>query len=399
MPGSSSDWTGFSARADSAAVLQASAGSPYALEIFGNGVPSVYGGWRTRISGLSGNAHYRFRTRALATGITSPREAITILLRWRGTFGDKVAPDYVWNYTTEPDGQLLFDRTLEAPSGTSAVDVELVLQWASDGRVRFDALSFTPALAPAPRPVKIAAVSYRPQSTSTGIESVQRAATYGAEVAAKHQPDVMVFGELLNVIGAPGTYDAKAETLPGPSSEAMSAVARTHRTYVVFGMLEREGRLLYNTAVLLDRSGAIAGKYRKMQLPLAEVSAGITPGNTVPVFQTDFGRVALLICQDTAFPDPAREAAIQGAELLLIPIWGGKPSLIAARATEQSVYVAAAGYDYSSEIVDPLGVPISRIAVPGTPDAAVATIDLARRFREDWSGDWRDVSNKQRRRR
>ena len=65
---------------------------------------------------------------------------------------------------------------------------------------------------------------------------------------------------------------------------------------------------------------------------------------------------------------------------------------MAARAIEQSMYVAASGYDYLSEIVDPLGSPLSRVAALGTPDAAVATIDLARRFREDWSGDWRDVS-------
>src|SRR5687768_11624052 len=100
MPGNSAAWTGFSARPDSAAVLQSSAGSPYALEIAGNGVPGVYGGWRTRIAGLSGGGHYRFRTRVLATDVPSPRESITILLRWRGAFGDQVAPDYVWNYTT-----------------------------------------------------------------------------------------------------------------------------------------------------------------------------------------------------------------------------------------------------------------------------------------------------------
>ena len=149
--------------------------------------------------------------------------------------------------------------------------------------------------------------------------------------------------------------------------------------------------------MLLDRSGAIAGKYWKLQLPLAEVSGGITPGHSVPVFQTDFGRVALLICQDAAFPEPAREAAIRGAELLLVPIWGGKPSLTAARAIEQSMWVAASGYDYLSEIVDPLGAVIARVPVLNQPDSAVATIDLSRRFREDWSGDWRDVSNKQRR--
>jgi predicted amidohydrolase/regulation of enolase protein 1 (concanavalin A-like superfamily) len=397
MPPSATAWAGFSARPDSAPALQTAAGSPYALEISGNGVPSVYGGWRTRISGLNSNNHYRFRTRVLATEVPSPRESVTILLRWRGAFGDIVAPDYVWKYAAQSDGQLLFDRTVQPPPGTTAVDVELVLQWAPNGRVRFDALSFAPAPAPTPRQVKVVAMSYRPSGTSSGLESVQRAARYGEEVAAAQRPDVMVFGELLNVIGAAGTFDAKAETVPGPSTDVMATLARGYSTYVAFGMLEREGRLLYNTAVLLDRSGAIVGKYRKLQLPLAEVSSGVTPGNTVPVFQTDFGRVALLICQDAAFPEPAREAAIRGAELLLLPIWGGKTSLTAARAIEQSMWIAASGYDYLSEIVDPLGTPAARVPVLNQPDAAVATIDLSRRFREDWSGDWRDVSNKQRR--
>src|SRR5437763_13031690 len=105
----------------------------------------------------------------------------------------------------------------------------------------------------------------------------------------------MVFGELLNVIGAPGAYDDKAETVPGPSTDAMAVLARGYSTYVAFGMLERDGAILYNTAVLLDRTGAIIGKYHKIQLPLAEVSGGISPGTDVPIFQTDFGKVALLI--------------------------------------------------------------------------------------------------------
>jgi regulation of enolase protein 1 (concanavalin A-like superfamily) len=132
-------------------------------------------------------------------------------------------------------------------------------------------------------------------------------------------------------------------------------------------------------------------------VPLAEASGGITAGSTVPIFQTDFGRVALLICQDTAFPEPARQAAIQGADMLLVPIWGGKRAVVAARAIEQSVYVVASGYDYNSEVLDPLGVPLARVGAPGEAGAAIATIDLARRLREKWSGDWRDVSGKERR--
>jgi predicted amidohydrolase len=356
----------------------------------------VYGGWRTRVQGLSGERHYRFRARALPLDIAAPRESVTILLRWRGAFGDEVAPTYVWDYRASDD-TLLFDRVVQAPAGTTAVDVELVMQWAAAGRVRFDALSFMPSTAPAARPVTVAAVSYRPGGTSSGLESVQRAARYGEELAAIHRPDVMVFGEMLNVIGAPGNFDAKAETVPGPSTDVMAGVARTYGVNVVFGMLERHDRFLYNTAVLIDRSGNIAGKYRKMQLPLSEASAGVMPGNDVPVFQTDFGRVALLICQDTAFPEPVREAAIRGAELLLVPIWGGKPLTVHARAIEHSMYVVASGYDYASEVIDPLGTVLDRVQTPGQPGVAIASIDLSRRFREDWVGDWRDSSNKERR--
>ena len=398
MPTSTSGWSGFSPRPESAPGLVASTtASGYALEVSGSGVPNVYGGWRTRIQGLGGGAYYRFRARALPVDVGSPRESMTILLRWRGAFGDQVAPDYVWDYRVQSDGTLLFDRTVQAPPGTTAVDVELVLQWAPTGRLRFDGLSFMPAAAPASRPVKVAAVYFRPSGTSSGLESVNQAARYGGAVAAAHRPDVMVFGEMLNVIGAPGTFDAKAEPVPGPSTDVMAGIARAYGINVAFGVLERDGRFLYNTAVLLDRSGNIAGKYRKMQLPLSEVASGVTPGNNVPVFQTDFGRVALLICQDTAFPEPIREAAIQGAEMLLVPIWGGKQSTVRARAIEHSLYIVASGYDYASEVVDPLGTVLDGVATLGQPGVAVATIDLSRRFREDWSGDWRDTSSKQRR--
>jgi predicted amidohydrolase len=289
----------------------------------------------------------------------------------------------------------LFDRVIQAPTGTTAVDVELVLQWSPTGRVSFDGLSFTGAARPAPRPVRLAAIYYRPAGTSSGSESVQRAAAYAEQVASAHRPDVMVLGEMLNVIGAPGSLDSKAETVPGPSTDVMASVARGHRVNLAFGMLEREGTRLYNTAVLLDRDGNIAGKYRKVQLPNEEASAGISPGDSVPIFNIDVGKVALLICQDASFPEPAREAALQGAELLLVPIWGGKPAIVRARALEHSMYLVASGYDYASEVVGPLGV-IDTVSMTG-PGVAIADVDLSQRFREIWLGDWRDISNKERR--
>lgn len=398
MPPTAGGWTAWAPRAESAPardVTQTSSG--YALNIYGNQVPNVYGGWRARIQGVQGDRFYRFRARAVPLDIASLRESVTIVLRWRGSFGDEVSPDYVWDYRVQADGSLLFDRVIRAPTGTTAVDVDLVLQWSSGGRISFDGLSFTPGTAPAARPVRVAAVHYRPSGSANGLESVQKAALYAQQVAGTYHPDVMVLGELLNVIGAPGTYDSKAETVPGPSTDVLAGVARSYGVYIAFGLLERSGTLLYNSAVLLDRGGNIVAKYRKVQLPLSEASAGIGPGTSVPVFQTEFGRVALLICQDTSFPEPAREAALQGAELLLVPIWGGKTSLVRARAAEHGIHLAAAGYDYASEVIGPLGTVLAGVSTISSPGAAVANIDLAQHFREIWLGEMRDLSNKERR--
>ena len=360
-------------------------------------IANVYGGWTTHIAGLQGGSYYRFSGRARAVNIASIRESVTILLRWRGSFGDEELPDYVWSFEKQQDGSVLFDRTLQAPAGTSAVDVELALQWSPDGQVAFDKLSFASAAAPSGRKVRVASIYYRPSGTRSGLDSVQQAGHYAEQVAATNHPDVMVLGELLNSLGAPGTFDTNAETVPGPSTDFMAGIARANHVNLVFGMVERVGDVLFNTAVLIDRNGNIAGKYHKVQLPISDAAAGLMPGDSVPVFDTDFGKVALLICQDIWFPEPAREAALKGAELLIVPIWGGKTSLVHARAVENGIYLAASGYDYASEVVNPIGSVLASVIIDAGPRVAVADIDLSQRFREQWLGDWRDIANKERR--
>ena len=76
---------------------------------------------------------------------------------------------------------------------------------------------------------------------------------------------------------------------------------------------------IYNTAILLDRSGKVAGKYRKIHLPREEWKDGITPGDSYPVFQADFGTIAIQICYDWFFPEPTAIFALQGAEIVFAP--------------------------------------------------------------------------------
>ena len=101
-----------------------------------------------------------------------------------------------------------------------------------------------------------------------------------------------------------------------------------------------------------------------------------------------------------------RPAASRPATACLssIPISGGWRSSSARtprsrnpRAIENGLHLAASGYDYPSEVVDPLGAVLASIAPSGGPGAAVADIDLTQRHREDYLGDWRDIAMKERR--
>src|ERR1035437_1988722 len=136
-------------------------------------------------------------------------------------------------------------------------------------------------------------------------------------------------------------------------------------------MYEREGTAIYNTAVLIDRAGNVEGKYRKVYLPREEVEAGLTPGSDYPVFQTDFGTVGLMICYDVFFPDPAHALAREGAEIVLLAIWGGDHTLTKARAIENKIFLVASGYDYPTYIMDPDANRIS--SAPNNGDAAIST--------------------------
>jgi len=91
----------------------------------------------------------------------------------------------------------------------------------------------------------------------------------------------------------------------------------------VAGLYERAGARIYNTAVLIGRDGSLAGRYRKMSLPDEEIEGGITPGSETPVFDTDFGRVGLMICWDSSYPEVARALATRTRLLLLDEVMAG----------------------------------------------------------------------------
>lgn len=117
---------------------------------------------------------------------------------------------------------------------------------------------------------------------------------------------------------------ALAESIPGPTTEALSAIAREHKVVIVGSVFERQDDDIYhNTAVVLDSDGSLAGQYRKMHIPHDPgyyEKFYFTPGDTgfMPI-QTRVGKLGVLVCWDQWFPEAARLMALNGAEILLYP--------------------------------------------------------------------------------
>ena len=115
-----------------------------------------------------------------------------------------------------------------------------------------------------------------------------------------------------------------AESIPGPSTGELGEVARELGVVIVSSLFERRAPGLYhNTAVVLERDGSIAGKYRKMHIPDDPgfyEKFYFTPGDLgfTPI-DTSVGRLGVLVCWDQWYPEAARMMALAGAELLLYP--------------------------------------------------------------------------------
>jgi N-carbamoylputrescine amidase len=117
---------------------------------------------------------------------------------------------------------------------------------------------------------------------------------------------------------------AEAEPIPGPTSEALAAAARSHGVAVIGSLFERRAAGLYhNTAVVYDADGRQAGLYRKMHIPddpLYYEKFYFTPGDLgFCASDTQFGRVGVCVCWDQWFPEAARLTALRGAGILFYP--------------------------------------------------------------------------------
>ena len=199
--------------------------------------------------------------------------------------------------------------------------------------------------------VQMTSVAQKSQNLATATRLVEEVARRGAKLVA--------LPELFNCLGEPETIAAQAETIPGPTTQAMSELAaRLEVTLLAGSIAERavESDQVYNTSLLFSPAGEQLACYRKIHLFDIDLPGSVTfqesqlmaPGGRILVTQTPLGKLGQATCYDLRFPELFRRLVDAGAEVFAVPSAFTQATgrdhwevLLRARAIENQVYVIA----------------------------------------------------------
>ncbi len=196
--------------------------------------------------------------------------------------------------------------------------------------------------------VALAQISCKQGNKAENIKKIESQVTKAKQQGA----ELVIFPELsLTGYTMRDQIYELAETIPGHSTTALEKLAKKTGAYIVFGMpelSEKTQATVYNAAVLVGPDGFI-GKYRKMYLPthsVFEEKRYFRPGYQTAVFETELGKIGLIICYDIFFPEVSRLTRLKGAQLIVCI--SASPAtrrtffetLTAARAIENTAFLA-----------------------------------------------------------
>lgn len=391
-------WESWSPRAEIAPRTTVEAhsgrGGQPALRIACDGNPNAFGGWRYRATGVVAGKTYRFTACYKAKDTPREMRSVSARLDWLDANGERPRPpDYAHTIAKEGEWTRV-EYVAVAPENAHAVLLEFALGWAAKGVVLWSDVQLTEVAPAEGRTVRAMTIYHRPRNTRSIAESVEEFCKI-AEAAAAQKPDILCLPEGITGIGTGKTYYEASEPVPGPTTKRLGELAKALHCYIVAGVYERAGKVLYNTAVLMGRSGELEGVYRKTHLPREEVEGGVTAGDSYPVFHTDFGTIGMMICWDVQFPEPARAMGIKGAEMILLPIAGGSETLAKARAIENHLFLVTSSYDMKTFIVDPTGEVMAE--ANREKPVALAELRLDKQYIQPWLGDMKPRAWKERR--
>lgn len=168
--------------------------------------------------------------------------------------------------------------------------------------------------------VQTTCVANKQENIDKAIVKVKEAAQKGAQIVCLQE----LFTSLYFCDVEDYDNFSLAESIPGPSTEALSAVAKAHNVVIIASLFEKRAQGLYhNTTAVIDADGTYLGKYRKMHIPDDPAfyeKFYFTPGDLgYKVFKTKYATFGVLICWDQWYPEASRITALMGAEILFYP--------------------------------------------------------------------------------
>jgi predicted amidohydrolase len=295
--------------------LAAGSGGVRLLEAAGNGRPECFGCLAHPVD-LAAGKTYRLRVRFRFEGFDDVNRHLL-----HGVFASGFN-DGVFSYRKDGDW-VIGENRFPGPSAAVRGEMRLYFRYSPQGKVWWSGVSLQEYAPIEPRPVKMAVCQ--------GGGDRKRWEKFLDTAGAKHC-DVALLTEF---------FEEGIQTPDGPSMTFMSQKAKQWKMYVCGTIRMRRGDIVYNSAPLWDRQGRLVGIYDKFMLYDPELDDGTTPGDSMPVFQADFGKVGIMTCYDSWHPEVARLLAYKGAELILFPSAGYYMQLMHARAADNGVAIAA----------------------------------------------------------
>lgn len=164
------------------------------------------------------------------------------------------------------------------------------------------------------------ATADKADNLARGLAALEEAARGGADVAAFAE---LAFEPFYPQRVASGDVSALAESVPGPTTDAIAAAARRLGLVIVFNLFERADGATYDCSPVFDADGTLLGRTRMMHITdfaCFHERGYYTPGDTgAPVYATRAGRIGVAICYDRHFPEYMRALALGGADLVVVP--------------------------------------------------------------------------------
>ncbi len=209
--------------------------------------------------------------------------------------------------------------------------------------------------------------------------------------AVKEKPDFIVFPEMYEIVCPPEEVGNYAHTVPSEFTEKVSRLAKTYAVNIIGGSIfEKDGTVVYNTAVVYNREGEICGKYRKMHLFDAfnyGESKGINSGSEPLLVVLDGLTFGTAICYDIRFPEIFRYYALHGAQVVFLPAAYFQPNHdhwqlnIRSRALDNTLFIMSCNqtgkrFVGRSMVADPWGVMVSSMGIE--EGYYIADIDVQR---------------------